>query len=251
MEADFPLVSVIIPVYNAEPFLTQAIESVLAQTYRPLEVIVVDDGSTDGSAAVAASFGDSIRRVRQPNQGAAVARNTGLGMARGAYIAFLDADDWWSDHALQVQVEQMQANPSADIVMGYTQLMQPAAREGGELAFRPFADPWHLLSPGSSLFRRAVFDKVGLFDAAMPPCEDFDWFMRARECGVTIVVHREVVQYYRIHGRNISSDRTRRNARFIAAVKRSLDRRRRQGDGAVAPLPSLFDSPPESGEEGP
>ena len=103
MTADPGLVSVIIPVYNGESYLSEAVESVYAQTIRPLEVIVIDDGSTDGSAAVARSFED-VRFYRQPNRGAADARNRGTELAHGSFLAFLDADDVWTPQKLRIQM---------------------------------------------------------------------------------------------------------------------------------------------------
>src|SRR4051794_10354756 len=90
-----PTVSVIVPAYNYERYLSLAIESALAQTHSPLEVIVVDDGSTDDTPRVLAAYGDRIRAIRQPNQGAGAARNTGIAASRGDYLAFLDSDDLW------------------------------------------------------------------------------------------------------------------------------------------------------------
>ncbi|MBI4573499.1 MAG: glycosyltransferase family 2 protein, partial [candidate division NC10 bacterium] len=105
-----PLVSVILPVYNGERFLAAAIASILAQDYQPIEVIVVDDGSTDGTAAIARSF-QGVRYLYQPNQGPAFARNAGIAVARGAFIAFLDADDLMVPTRLSVQAGYLLAHP--------------------------------------------------------------------------------------------------------------------------------------------
>ena len=105
MMQDKPLVSAIIPVYNCERYLAEAIESVLAQTYRPIGIIVVDDGSTDGSADVAKSFTDpQVRYFYQPNSGQGAARNQGTNLARGSFFTFLDADDLWTDNKLELQL---------------------------------------------------------------------------------------------------------------------------------------------------
>ena len=109
------LVSCVIPVYNGARYLAESIESVLAQEYRPLEVIVVDDGSTDGTGAVLDAFGDRIRSFRQENGGPSVARNRGMEMSRGEFIAFLDADDLWVPDKLRLQLDAMEARPYLDL----------------------------------------------------------------------------------------------------------------------------------------
>lgn len=107
-----PEVSVVIPCYNAEKYLRQAIDSVFAQTYSNLELIVVNDGSTDKSGAILASYGDRIRVIHQQNQGLSAARNVGIASALGEYVAFLDADDYWQPDKLRQQIAVMEANPN-------------------------------------------------------------------------------------------------------------------------------------------
>src|SRR2546427_4231674 len=119
-----PVVSVVIPVYNGERYLADAIQSVLDQTYQNLEVIVVDDGSTDGSAAVAKRFGDAIRYVRQANGGVCQARNTGISVARGTYLAFLDQDDLWLPDKLAVQVAYLESHPEVGAVYCQCQVLE-------------------------------------------------------------------------------------------------------------------------------
>src|SRR5437867_2556724 len=111
-----PCVSVVIPVYNGERYLADAIQSVLDQTYENFEVIVVDDGSTDESAAVAKRFGEAIRYVHQANGGVSKARNTGIAEARGVYLAFLDQDDLWLPDKLSVQVAYLDSHPEVGAV---------------------------------------------------------------------------------------------------------------------------------------
>ena len=115
------LVTCIIPAYNAAPYLAAAVESVRAQRYRPVEIIVVDDGSTDGTPDIAKSFGDAITAVRQANQGPVVARNRGLDAANGAYIAFLDADDLWLPDKLTRQMACFQARPDLALCLSSMQ----------------------------------------------------------------------------------------------------------------------------------
>jgi len=106
-DINYPLVSVIIPTYNHGRFVSAAVESALHQDYRPLEIIVIDDGSTDATRAVLAPFGDSIMYVYQNNAGLPSARNAGINIAKGDFVAFLDADDIWCSNKLSVQMEPM------------------------------------------------------------------------------------------------------------------------------------------------
>ena len=110
-----PIVSVVIPTYNRWPLVAEAIESVLSQTYRDFELIVVDDGSTDGTAGEIAKFGSRLRLLRQPNRGVSAARNLAFGEARGRYLAFLDSDDLWRPKKLAIQTAFMERNPSVAI----------------------------------------------------------------------------------------------------------------------------------------
>lgn len=119
-----PFVSVIVPVYNGTRFLSEAVESILHQKYNLLEIIIVDDGSTDDKAKVAMSMGEGIRYIYQRNGGPASARNTGLRVARGEIIGFLDADDLWPANKLDIQLTRLIETPELDIVMDCTQYMK-------------------------------------------------------------------------------------------------------------------------------
>jgi glycosyltransferase involved in cell wall biosynthesis len=242
---DAPLVSVIIPVLNGERFLAAAVASVQRQRYPSIEVIVVDDGSTDSTAAVADSLGAGVRCIRQANAGPPAARNRGLEEARGALIAFLDADDLWAENKLEVQSERLFGDPELDVVMGTTQLFRPrTATEGPTVAGEAEPAPVLLLSLGSALFRREVFDRVGRFDPSQRMDDDVDWFLRALEAGARILPLPHVVQYYRRHDRNITNAREVDRRFFLIALKKSLDRRR-QAPGAGA---TEFPAWPESRE---
>lgn len=225
MEWGRPSVSVVIPTYNSEAFLADAIGSAQRQSHCPLEIIIVDDGSTDSTAAVAAGFGTGIRYTYQANAGPSAARNTGLKMATGDIIAFLDADDLWAERALEAQIGCLAADPHLDIALGLTQVLRLA--EPASLArFEPFGEPWHLLSPGAAAIQRAAFSRVGGFDESMRSAEDLDWFLRANEAGVIMARHNHVVLQYRIHGGNVTRQKAWRDEHIAAAFKKSLDRRR-------------------------
>jgi glycosyltransferase involved in cell wall biosynthesis len=234
-----PLISVIIPAYNAERFLAETLESVLAQDYAPFEVIVVNDGSTDRTAAVAAGFGGRVRAVYQPNGGLAAARNLGLRAARGELIGFCDADDCWTADKLRIQSALLREHPEVEVVVGHLRFTRPGRVLGGRVQFVPFDGPQAATSFGTSLFRRSAFEKVGPPDEATAGADDIDWFLRAREAGVSILFHREVVYFYRRHENNMSNRVGENFSEILKTLKQSLDRRRAANGGGAAALPEL------------
>ncbi len=243
-------VSVVIPVYNGKCFLAEAVQSIRQQNYQPLEIIVVDDGSTDGSAEIAAGL--DVRYFYQPNSGLPAARNKGLQMSRGDVITYLDVDDLWSDNKLRLQLEHLRRDPSAEIVLGHTQLVQVVGFGEGKHKNKEWSAPTLAMSMGCASFRRSVFDKVGLFDERQRYCDDLDWFMRARELGICILVHPEVALYYRRHQGNMTNQIELGNYHMLRMLKKSLERRR-QKDRTAASLQKLsefhLDGPREQSYE--
>jgi len=138
-----PLISCIVPVFNGERYLTEALESILKQTYRPLEIIVADDGSTDGTATLVASYGDQVRYLFQPNAGVAAACNLGVRASRGEFIAFLAADDLWHPQKLVLQMSQFQNRPELDLCLTHMQnFWSPELRtEAERFRDQPLAQP--------------------------------------------------------------------------------------------------------------
>ncbi len=224
MPQDQFTVSVIVPAYNAALYLAEALTSLQSQSTKPFEIIVVDDGSIDDSAAIAQSFA-GVRLIQQPNSGPAAARNTGINVAQGTVIGFLDADDLWPPDKLQIQLSVLKANSEAEIVVGQVQLWRLI--DATSRRFEPFSEPWTSVNVGSALIRRSVFDRVGRFDSGLRHSEDVDWFVRVREQGIKLVTHPEISLLYRIHDTNLTSDKAARDRYLLAAVKRSLDRRRK------------------------
>jgi glycosyltransferase involved in cell wall biosynthesis len=223
-----PLVSVIVPVYNGESFLAEAVDSIQQQSYQPLEIIIVDDGSTDSTKQLATAFGESVRYVYQTNSGPAAARNTGIGLARGVFIAFLDSDDLWSEDKLNLQLALLAENPSVEIALGYTQMIRLIEPNFDKPEFELYLKPWLPLSLGSALIKKTAFDRVGVFDETQFFCDDVDWFIRAKELGVLMMTHREVTLYYRRHSNNLTNQRQLDQKYFMLALKKSLDRRRQR-----------------------
>lgn len=235
------LVSVIMPVYNGADFLAEAVESVHRQNYDSLEIIIVDDGSSDNTAEVAAEIRGNVRYVYQENSGPAAARNRGLRISKGTVIGFLDADDVWHENRLRSQLGYFESDPSIEIVIGLLQRMQLTGFESGRRKFRKWAGPVIGMHLGSALFRRSAFEKVGFLNEAMDHCEDCDWFMRAKERQIPMLLHKEVSYYYRRHGQNMTND-IETNLNFtLKMLRHSLARRRRQNDGQIVQLPRISD----------
>ncbi|MDG4474568.1 glycosyltransferase family 2 protein [Thiovibrio frasassiensis] len=179
-------VSVIIPTHNRAGFLSRAIDSVLAQTYSNFELIVVDDGSTDATQALLASYGKALVTLRQENRGPAAARNAGIRAARHSLLAFLDSDDQFTRNKLFLQAAAMEAQP--DLLISHTQetwfcngqhrnQKKRHAKEGGDI----FARSLELCVVGMStvMVRRELFERIGLLDESFPCCEDYELWLRA------------------------------------------------------------------------
>lgn len=228
-----PLVSVVIPVFNGERFLREAVQSVLDQKYSPVEIIIVDDGSTDDTATVARSFTETVRYLHQANQGPAAARNRGIEHAQGSLIAFADADDLWPAGKLELQLSYLLRDPNIDIVLGRIQQVLLSATQSQE-----FAEPAFSVNLGSAVIRASVFERVGLFDETMRYSEDVDWFMRAREGGAAIVTIDAVTLLYRQHEHNMTRGKSTSELNVLKALKKSLDRRRER-TGSAAALPNF------------
>lgn len=228
-----PLVSCIVPVYNGELYLAEAIESVRAQTYPRLEIIIVDDGSADGTAGIARRYAPHATYLHQQNQGPAAARNLGLGAARGEFVSFLDADDLWHPGKIERQLSCFEAHAGLEVCLTKFQnfWVEELAREARKLKDHPLARPMTGFAPPTLLARRSVFEKVGLFDPTRRHGENMDWFLRAADLNVAIHLLPEPLVRRRIHPGNMT--RTEGSASrdaFLRFVKDVLDRRRR-GEG--------------------
>jgi len=196
-----PLFSVIIPVFNREILLPRAIESVLNQSFKDFEIIVIDDGSTDKSAQVAQSYG--VRVVKRKNGGVAAARNLGIKLSKGNIIAFLDSDDEWKKDKLKIQYEFFRQNPSYKI----HQTDEIWIRDGKFLNKKKIHQKKEgyifenscelcLISPSAVAIKRELFDEVGLFDESLRVCEDYDlWLRITKKYPVGFSKDRAVIKY--------------------------------------------------------
>lgn len=222
-----PLVSVVVPVYNGERFLAAALDSIFAQDYRPLEAIVVDDGSTDRTRDIVKSYAEA-RYLYQANQGHGAAKNTGIAAASGEFVAFLDADDLWTPNKLAVQATYLLEHPETGYVIARMQNFLEAGIEPPLLARDFLLTDSVGFVVGTLLARRAVFARVGNFDASYRHANDTDWFFRAKEAGVQMTMLPEVLLRRRLHGANLSYETRPMASDFMRAVKRSIDRTRKQ-----------------------
>jgi len=231
------LISVIIPVFNGEPYLKDAIESILKQTYNPIEIIVVDDGSTDRSAVVAKNIDAPVQYLFQTNSGTAAARNRGTLAAKGSFFAFLDQDDLWIENKLTLQVKAFENDPKLDIVFGFVkQFHSPELDQSLKQSIHcpPFQMPGYL--PSAMLIKREAFLSVGLFDSTWQIGEWVNWFVRASELKLRMVMLPDLVALRRLHSTNKGVLQRRSVTEYAHILKASLDRRRASQQEGTSPI---------------
>lgn len=214
-----PVVSVIIPAYNVAPFIGDTLRSVLAQTFSDFEVIIINDGSPDTAEleAVLQPYLDRIVYLKQENQGAGAARNTGLRAARGEFVAFLDGDDEWLPTFLEKQLQLIRSGPGYDLVYADAQLFgnSPKARgtvmqrepSEGPVTFESLLAERCLVNTSTVVARREPILEVGLFDVTLRNSQDFDlWVRLAKRDGARMNYQREVLARHRVWEGSLASD---------------------------------------------
>ncbi len=236
-----PLISVVIPVYNAAAFFAETLASVFAQDQRPIEVIVVDDGSTDESLAIAMGWGSALHILQQANAGPAAARNRGVEMARGEYLTFIDADDLWPQGRLRRHLGVLQGRPDLDMVLGLVQLDYRDEAGRSAARFRSADQDIALFSFGAGLFRRGLFNRVGPLSEDLRDTEDADWFMRAREAGASWLLEDEVALIYRRHGVNMTERLPMAKSDVFRVLARAAARHRARAGTELPALDRLSD----------
>jgi glycosyltransferase involved in cell wall biosynthesis len=233
-----PLVSVLIGVYNAEDYLAEAIDSVLDQTYEPLELIVIDDGSSDGTADVARSYGSRLRFARQERGGIGAGRNHAISLAEGAYFAFLDGDDRFRRDKLALQMAEFERDPGLDVVFGHmSEFISPDLEPEIAATLKAPVDdaPWR--SPNLMLISREAFFRVGLFSTTVRVGISVDWYARSLEAGLRQGMVPGIVLERRLHAQNNGIRERDSRFQYLHVLKASIDRRRQL---------EAQDSPPSS-----
>ncbi len=192
-------ISVIIPTYNRADLVVQAVESVLAQSLAPQEIIVVDDGSTDDTLAKLAAFQNEIKVIRQKQRGVSAARNFGIQNAKEEWLAFLDSDDLWKSKKLERQGEELGKNSAAVCYTdeewrknGQWKNQKKIHKKYGGQIYQ-YCLPLCIISPSSVLLHKNVIDKIGLFDESLPACEDYDYWLRMSRCFTVLYIPERLI----------------------------------------------------------
>jgi glycosyltransferase involved in cell wall biosynthesis len=224
-----PSVSVIIPAFNAEATLAETLASIRNQSYQPVEVIVVDDGSTDGTLKLAQSF-SFVRVLTQQNAGVAKAFNAGVSESQGDYIAFPDADDLWTPECLALHVAAFVADRNALAAVGhFEEFVCPSLSpvEAARFAPRPQQLGW---LGGSTLISRLALSEHGPFNTALRLGVWIDWFGRARNNGLSVTTHEGLVLRRRLRPGTLSSNKDAMKQDLLRIAKAALDQRRAKGN---------------------
>ncbi len=225
MTSNLPLVSVIIPVYNRERYLAEAIESVLAQTYSEIELIVVDDGSIDRSAEVAQRY--PLIYHFQPNGGMSIARNVGVALATGKFLAFLDSDDIWVADKLAKQMAAFELDPNLEAIFGYAQnFYSPELDETWRRRIRCPEQPLVAHVATAMLIERSAFLRIGLFDPELKTTPDVSWYIGAVEQQLRHITLADVVFHRRLHETNNGTIENDGGKERLHLLKAKLDRQR-------------------------
>jgi glycosyltransferase involved in cell wall biosynthesis len=220
-----PLVSIIIPAYNGEQFLTEAIHSILKQDYVNYEILVVNNGSTDRTAAIAQFFSE-IKYIDHPKADTATARNLGVSLSRGDYLAFLDQDDTWPIDRLSSAVNFLEMDQTADAVIGLQHIyLQPGCKKPSWLKSCFLEAPQPAYLPSALMVRRNIFN---YFNTAFSFTSDVDWFFKAKDRGISIAILPKVLVNRRIHEENASGNVNTIHKEILTIIKNSLQYRRTQ-----------------------
>lgn len=231
--AEDSLISCIVPVFNGERYLGEALDSIMAQSYRPIEIIVIDDGSTDSTANIIGEYGDRVTCIKQANQGPSAARNRGIEAAKGEFIAFLDADDIWANNKLERQMARYEARPELDISMTYIKNFWMPEMSDEEVLLRDTPIAQKQPGPSQSLMvRRALFRRLGNFDISLRHRDVVEWISRVRQQGAICEIIDDVLVLRRIHDSNLSRQRDHKTGgeELFTMLKASLERRKGRED---------------------
>ena len=220
-----PLVSIVIPTYNYAAYLETTLNSVFAQTYRPIEVILVDDGSTDRTTDLIHSYPE-VRYFYQSNQGVSAARNVGIEAARGEFIALLDADDYWKKNKLKIQINYMMDYPK----LGYTSTRALSVSEiSSQRTWLHHPESSYekpqVIVPSTLVVRKKIFNLVGGFSTHYQASEDTEWLWRAKDAGILTKNISKALTIKRLHDFSLSSQmRDTQKSRLFRVIRESISR---------------------------
>lgn len=232
---EIPNISVIIPVHNGAAYLAEAVQSVLAQTLPPTEILLVNNASTDATAEIAQSFGAPVRYFYLPQPSAAAARNHGVAQAQGDWLAFLDADDVWLPAKLAQQWAALAAEATLEAVYGHAeQFVSPELDEQQKAALACPTEPMAAWLPSAVLIRRTAFLRAGFYDTTPQIGEVVEWLIRAREADVKSLMLPEIVFRRRLHRTNQGVTKRDQRQDYVRVLKAALDRRRQRASGGNA-----------------
>ena len=219
------------PVFNTGKYVKEAIESVFSQTHKNMELICINDGSTDNSLSILKSFGNKIILLSSKNNcGVSEARNKGIRIAKGEFLAFLDADDVWENNKLEVQMNQFDINSNLDISFSYMKcfISPDLSEEAKRIRYCP-PDSVSGHIPSTAVIKRTSFEKVGYFDSRFKNGQFIDWLIKTKEIGLNIGTVNDVLLLRRIHETNIGvRERETSRSDYLKIVKEALDRKRKQ-----------------------
>jgi len=249
-------ISVVLPTYNRRVFLLEAIRSVVQQTLPVQEIIVVDDGSTDSSDIAVARFFPSVTYIKQQNAGPSAARNRGMQLAKGDFIALLDSDDLWPLNRLSLQIDMLRKQPHLEFLFGFEAkfvsdpesaevLLDISLQEELRATQCPVSDPLGLLLrenviPTSSvLLRRSALERIGLMDENLRQAEDYDWWLRFADAGVAFAVVPEALCLRRLHSGNLVNDWLNRTLSTVAVLTHHSSRARHSRDRLIRRIADL------------
>ncbi len=217
-----PLVSIILPLYNGRNFIESSINSVLSQSYNPFELLVIDDGSSDGSDDLVPSD-PRIRLFRRQNAGVAASRNFGISQAKGTFLAFIDQDDRWYPEKLQLQMQVLLNDPEPGYVLTlmHNHLVETMQRPYWLNPELLTEDPVGLL-PSTLVVRRRIFAEIGIFTEDLVNASDMEWFIRAKKAGVQMRIVNQVLLQRNIHEDNCSSDNNTGKREMFSILRQKI-----------------------------
>lgn len=222
-KVEIPKVSVIITVYNGEKYILETLQSIASQDYSNIEIIIIDDGSTDNTAKLVNDFNVPIVYELQQHAGIATGWNRGVEKATGEYISFLDSDDLWSRNKTRNQVEFLKLNPHIDILFGYAKEFRSQDVAGDHKEMEPVPG----ISACTMMIKKEKFLEVGLFNTKWAKGIFSDWYLRATEASLKMYVDKQIVLYRRIHDTNHGILQRDKYVDYVRMLKESLDRKRR------------------------